>query len=212
MDVTYKTIKALCERYGWRCAHEYGEPGYSSSTTTAVILGNYWCRCDRVLKDDGSRDLHDVAHHYPRIFAALEKAGVELEWEDEWTDDDAGRAWRTSGDSYGWQSSILWTDGDLLTPDDGLDAWLEECIDDPRRALSGRVWSMGDLEGAGFVAYNGTYENGWHPGQTDNPETITREIRDALGDRVEIVFYIGSVGQFDIAFTAWTRPTMEDEG
>jgi len=212
METTYKTAYALCERYGWRFAQEYGEPGYGSSTTTGVILGNYWCRCDRVLKDDGTPNLHGVDLHYPRIFAALEDAGIELEWEDEWIEDEAGRAWRTQADSYSWQSSILFTEyGDILTPHDGLDAWLEEVVDNPRRALSGHVWSVGDLEEARFSAWNGTYENGWHPGQTDDPEAITREIRDALGDDVEIVFYIGSVGQFDIAFTAWTRQTMEEE-
>ena len=87
-----------------------------------------------------------------QLGAALEALGVELEWSDEWVvqSDNASKCYRTTGDSYGWQSSILWTDGgDFLTPDDDIDAWIEEVKDNPQRCLASRVWSVGDLASAG---------------------------------------------------------------
>jgi hypothetical protein len=36
-----------------------------------------------------------------------------------------------------------------------------------------------DPEDYGYVKYNGdNYESGWHPGQTDNPRIIAKELSD----------------------------------
>lgn len=230
MEMSYDTIRRVLTPYmddgtiiDW--ADEYGEPGYDlprGATTPMVLVGDWWCRCGRVLEDDPHNPgetraaLHDVCSHHPRVWNQLEEQGVELVWHDEWivTYDGSSRAYRTTADSYSWQSSILWTDGDFLTPEDGIDAWLEEVANDPRRALPSHVWSADQLAAAGFVQWEPddphTYESGWHPGQTDDPEEITRAIRGQLGDDVEIVFYLDGVGQFDVRFSAYTRTTDDD--
>ena len=214
MEITYSTVRKLLEKYPDHIrdvANEYGEPGYGNHYTTGVLVGDWWCRCGEVLKEDGSRELHDLAHHYPRTFAALEESGWEMEWEDEWVvtyDGQTSRAYRTQPDSYSWQSSVMLTEGgEYLTPEDDVEEWVAEVVDEPHRALTSRVWSVGDLERAGFRVWDDgeLYESGWHPGQTDDPEEITRRIRETLGDDVEIVFHIAGVGQFDVTFRAMVR-------
>lgn len=217
MEITYKTISKMWQddRFqsaGFDYCAEYGEPGYQRVGTAGVLLADWWCKCGTVLREDGTPELHGFELHYPRLFAALEEQGYELEWSDEWVvDHESGKCYRTQGDSYSWQSSILWTDGDFLTPDAGIDAWIEELVNDPHRCMTSTVWTRGDLEGAGFVQWERddphTYESGWHPGQDDDPEAITQQIRAELGDDVEILFYLDDSGQFDVRFSAWTRGT-----
>lgn len=238
MEIGHRTIGALLERmqdHSSDFASEYGEPGYGSANTAGVFLGYYWCRCDAVREhyvdgrwtrlEDGEtprgevrNDLHTLEHHYPRLFAALEDQGYELEWSDEWyVDHETGKAWRTTGDSYSWQPSIVWDGwGDYLTPDHGIDAWVEWALEEPTaRCIPSRVWSATDLEEAGFVQWEPddphTYENGWHPGQTDDPAAIVTEIHEQAGDDVQVVFLLDSTGQFDIHFSAWTRDASTDE-
>ena len=227
MEITYSTVRRVMERFPDHIrdvANEYGEPGYGNHYTTGVLVGNFWCQCGEVLREDGSRELHDLAHHYPRTFAALEESGWESVWEDEWVvtyDGQTSRAYRTQPDSYSWQSSVMLTEyGEYLTPEDDVEEWVAEVVDEPHRALTSRVWSVGDLERAGFRVWDDgeLYESGWHPGQTDDPEEITRRIRETLGDDVEIVFHIAGVGQFDITFRAMIRggedniPTVQTDG
>lgn len=219
MEIGYRTVSAVVERmqdHGADYCDEYGEPGYRADA--GVILGYYWCHCEHGPEgtdDTGRGKLHALDYHYPRLFAALEDQGWELEWSDEWiVDHNASKCYRTQANSYSWQSSILWTDGEFLTPDDGIDAWVDEVVDNPDRCLSSHVWSVGDLRGAGFVPWpddDETYESGWHPGQTDDPRDITARIREERGEGVEIVFYLNGVGQFDIRFTAWIREDCDDD-
>jgi hypothetical protein len=214
MELKSETVRAIIEAHDdWHWCNEYGEPGYRvDGTTPAVVLGDYWCRCGKVLKEDGTPDLHDVMSHHPRVFAQLEAQGVAFEWEDEWTiDSEYGKAYRTSPDSYSWQQSFRWTDdGEMVTPDDDIEAWIAYAVNDPIRCLPRNVWKRADLEAAGFVSYNGQYEAGWHPGQTDDPRAITELIRERMGDDVEIVFYLDDSGQFDVGFSAWTRRPATD--
>lgn len=199
----YEIARALCEKHDWQMA-TYAEPGYSGD----VILGSYWCRCAFGPEDDRAkgRHLHGLDYHHPRLFAALEEAGISLDWGDEWIVDGNGRAWRTQPDSYSWQSSILWGDGDFLTPDDGVEEWVEVLKDDPSRALTGSWWDAADLEELGWVQLDQDYESGWHPGQTDDPRQISAGIREQFGDEAEILFTISGVGQFDVRFAVWVRP------
>lgn len=215
METTYATVRHIMEKYPNHIrdvADEYGEPGYGNHYTAGVIVGDFWCRCGEIVGEDGRAELHDIAHHYPRVFAALEENGWELEWEDEWVvsyDGTTSRAYRTQGDSYGWMSSIMFTEyGDVLTPEDDIAEWIAEVVDNPRAALTSRVWSLADLASVGFLPYrdeDDIHESGWHPGQTADPEEITAEIREELGQDVEIVFHIAGVGQFDMTFRALVR-------
>jgi hypothetical protein len=227
MELSTDTIyRFLSERHDeWESCSEYGEPGYQDSRTTLVVLGDYWCRCGKNPHTgqrkswgrDGETvaptDLHDYASHHPRMWAALESQGVQFEWCDEWTIDyDYDKAYRTQGDSYHWQPTAIYTDdGDLMTPDDDIEVWIEWCADEPTRCLPSRVYSASDLEAVGFESYNGIYENGWHPGQTDDPNKITDTIRREYPDHT-IVFVLAESSQFYIRFTAYVRAPQEDDG
>ena len=50
------------------------------------------------------------------------------------------------------------------------------------------------------------YETGWHPGQTDDPEKIAKELRAKGVSR--FLFKIDATGQFD---TRWSVYVHEDE-
>jgi hypothetical protein len=194
----------LAERECWQWCSEYGEPGYGDVATTVVVLGDYWCGCDRV------EGLHDYATHYPRLFARAERAGVELEWFDEWIIDyEADKAWRTSPDSYGWQSSVLFTEyGDILTPDSDPADIIEYALSGDNRAISSRFLSIDDLAAMGFERWpddDTSFESGWHPGQTDDPTVIADRIRAEHGEDVEILSYVTDVGQFDIRWITFYR-------
>lgn len=202
---TVNVLQAIAAKYSngdpWDYAGQYGEPGYDASL---VVLGNYWCRCEA---NDGQ--LHDiVGYHYPAIQARLEEDDVQLEWCDEWmVDYDNDKAYRTTGDSYGWQpSAIITDDGELLTPDDDVEEWIAWAQNTPTRAIPSYVYGAQTLQDAGFVRHNGTYENGFHPGQDDDPKAIAAAIEQAHGPYADIVFLINSNGQFDTRFSAYYRP------
>lgn len=197
---------------------DYGEPGYSidvpDATTPMVWLGDWWCHCDKPFPgrraDD---DLHGVTKHWPRLFDQLESQGVELVWYDEWTVDcENDKAYRTSGDCYGWQPVTIYSEGgDLITPDDDIETWIE-AVSNGRGLLPSRVWSSGDLKEAGFELWADRLEAGWHPGMDADPIEITAAIRAVYGDSVDIVFQTEENSQFYSVFAAYIRPVeSEDE-
>lgn len=199
-------------------ADEYGEPGYSSDGP--VIIGDMWCRagrygskpCDYAEKNpdarypNGEAKIHSMEYHYPRLFAAMEEQGIEFGWDDEWIvshESSPSKAYRTQADSYSWQSSILWTDGDFLTPDDDIQDWIDEVVNDPHRALPKHVWSDADLAELGWEEHECGFKNGWY-GREDNPEKISEQIRKYEGD-VDILFKLSYVAQFDLGFCVFIK-------
>ena len=221
MDITTNVLEALSERMSQSCymewASEYGEPGYGSSSTKGVILGSYWCHCDN--GPETKSGLHSLDFHYPRLFAALTEQGFELEWYDEWViDHDADKAYRTKPDSYSWQPSIVWNEemSDWMTPETDVEEWVEWASENPvSRIIPSKVIPESKLEEIGFREYTGpdgkpqTFENGWHPGQTDDPKEIVQNISEELGEDTKILFYLNDTGQFDIRFSAWIRTEEE---
>lgn len=216
------------ENREFEIADEYGEPGYKAEGDLAmIVIADHWCPCGKLTIHHETYDsqLHGYEHHYPKAFAMLERRGVEFVFYDEWAIIDTQRedppgsgnwpyvrlAYRTTGDSYSWQPSIIWSDedGEWLSPHVDLDTWLEWAINDPRRCLPSIVWGHEALEGAGFERYNeqrnGYFENGWHPHQTDDPKKIYAVMRERYGEEAEIVFLLDNTGQFDIGFSAWVR-------
>jgi hypothetical protein len=168
-------------------ASEYAEPGYTQPAK-GIVFANW--------------------NVFPRgLDSILERAGYEIEWSDEWsTCEDCGRAVRTSADSYGWtRSYVIMGEGSLLC---------RECVDEDEyineyllnKTDAADTFGI-DLAAHGFTKVNAdSYQNGWHPGQNDNP----RDIADKLTSGVDYVFQIDDKGQFDIRFSVWTRP-VEDE-
>jgi len=220
MELSAESVRGILTRFtdegivtDW-CS-EYGEPGYShddDATTPVVVLGSYWCRCGKVVHPAdhpraGEPDLHTYETHRPRLWDRLAAQGVQFEWCDEWiVDHENDKAYRTEPDSYSWQPSYVMTeDCELLTPDDDIDSWIEWAANDTGRCIPSAVYTGSDVEAAGFTKHNGQFENGWHPGQSDDPATIDAAIRGLYGDDIDVVFALDSTGQFDIAFSAYWR-------
>jgi hypothetical protein len=193
----------------------YAEPGYGSDD--AVIAFGDW-NPKRFPRDDDA-PLTKAENLGPRLARALETAGCEIEWYDEWARcGDCQRAIRTSADSYSWtmygafvEDACEYICADCMA--ENIENYLPDYVNNAHRAVTfvGSA-KLGEL---GFEHYKPddpqTYEHGWHEGQDDNPETILVEILQS-DENAEVVFLINSVGQFDMRFSAWVRHNDEEEG
>lgn len=170
------------ENLGW--ANGYAEPGYQDPER-GVLFANW--------------------NVFPRgVDDILERAGYAIEWSDEWsTCSDCGKAFRTSADSYGWQPSYVILNECELVCRDCVDwsEYLEDLEDDPTRAVQ-RDCDPADY-GYTRVSEPREYENGFHPGQSDDPAAILAALH-AEG-KTRIVFRVADVGQFDVHFETWQR-------
>lgn len=182
---------------------KYGEPGYTDPVGGILFANwnNVWAK--------GTK--HDIAVKY------LEQAGFEFEWSDEWfIDYDNDKAYRTSPDSYGWEQQIRFTEcGDVLTPDDPVEAWIDEmCITFGHfvnNCLPSRI-TQEEIEAEGYERFehpDSHYENGWYDGQSDKPEEIAKKAFAAGAEKV--VFRLDRVGQFDIHYECYVKYGENDE-
>lgn len=181
-------LVALQEKHNAEWCEKYGEKGY-----TDPEKGIIFCNWNNVSK---------------RIQDYLEKAGYELEWEDEWTIDyDYGKAYRISPDSYGWQSAIHYTDsGEMLTPDDDITDWIEEFQNNPRKALPSRITPERLME-EGWELRQGGYENGFFNGQDDDPAKAYKEFKDEY----DVLFRLSEVSQFYLRFEVWLYEKQDED-
>lgn len=149
-----------------------------------------------------------------RLSKALERIGVDCEWYDQvGTCSDCQKLLETHPTSYHWQPGYLTHDeglvcfGCLELSDDSV---LEEFnyIDNSSKAIPDVL--ARHLEEWGWESYNGTYENGWHPGQTDKPGEIFDKIKKESPE-LSVVFRLDETSQFYIRFTAWTKKRENNE-
>lgn len=110
-----------------------------------------------------------------RLGNILERMGVELEWCDMVsTCHDCGRVIQTEPDCYSWQPEFEIGDGAIVCTD---------CVD-PEEYLSRLADdhgfnSIGSIDPSehGYVRLNESpYESGWHPGQTDDPRKVEKQL------------------------------------
>ena len=207
MPLTYNQLRNfLYDGTVYDYADDYGEPGYTrdNDNDAPILIGYWWCRCD------ATPDLHSITDHYPEL------DDHDLLWSDEWVVVD-NKAYRTKPDSYGWQPTAILPPDDceyVVPAEEGLPATIEmlDAIDNPRTAIFARWFSPADLADDGWTIYEPDdphfYESGWHPHQTDDPETVLATISENLPDH-ETVFYISATGQFDIRWQAYTRPRTD---
>lgn len=140
----------------------------------------------------------------PRLGELAKEQGYELEWGDEWdTCQKCGLAVRTSPNSYSWQAAF-WRaeEGDLTCESCVLKHYSSEYVqamtNNPTHAITLDI----DLKKHGLRQVNqAAFESGLHHGQNDDPRTVYTTLRKAGVN--EVVFSVGSVGQFDIAFSVW---------
>lgn len=151
-----------------------------------------------------------------RLWKALERIGVECANSDE-VDRcyDCGKMIETRATHYGWQARYLTDDEGQRVCFDCLDVSDDEVldefgyIDNPEKAIPDVL--ARHLPEWGWAPYNGTYENGWHPGQDDKPTEIFDKIKEKKPE-VSVVFRLDEVSQFYIRFTAWTKNRGEENG
>lgn len=181
-------------------ADDYAEPGYNLAKGQGGILFADWN--PRSFAKDASK----ADRLMLRLSAIAERAGYACEWSDEWmTCTHCGRAVRCSPDCYSWRQSY-WADNGEITcagctrTDETIRAdyleWLEE--------LGNRADMFDlDLEAEGYIKVKGEMEHGYHPGQNDSPEVVSKALI-ARGIH-RFVFQIDDVAQFDVEFSAWVH-------
>lgn len=162
----------------------YAEPGYTDPEKGVVLLN--WNKFPRGLDD------------------ILERAGYAIEWSDEWsTCSDCGKLVRTSPDGYSWQPSYRIMNECEIVCDDCID-WPDylQSIEDDADTCCMAACNPAE-HGYRLISDPGKFENGFHPGQTDNPH----EILKTYSDRGEtgIVFRLAETSQFYCKFEVWQR-------
>ena len=197
MNITPKRTEVILNHlrdnhYLDQCS-QYGEPGYQDPE--AGILFANW---------------NPVPGWIQKY---LEEAGYELEWSDEWyVDYNYGKAYRTSADSYHWQCQIHVTEaGEVLTPDNSDSDWVEEFMMTDKGHTPKVLPSRIDPTTCDFEQVNDEhFENGWHPGQTDDPKEIAKKLFE--DSTVEaMVFRLSEVSQFYVKFDVFARRQPEEE-
>ena len=182
-----RTATSEVENLGYASA--YAEPGYDQPSK-GIVFANW--------------------NPLPRgLDTILEKAGYAVEWSDEWTTcEDCQRAIRTSPDSYSWSSSYHCDDnGTILCMDclaDNPSDYLETLSGNTSACLTESLARQIGLTDHGYRLFNDTeYENGWHPGQNDDPKAIAEQLK-AQG-YTDFIFVQTEQSQFYIKFAVYVR-------
>ena len=195
MNITEHRTKVIMESLSDSCdfleAMEYGEPGYSNPEKS-ILLANW-------------NNVSDRVQDY------LEEAGFSLEWSDEWIIDySSGKAYRCVPDSYDWKPAYIqndWTNGEIIGIDEIendielMDEYINEYLLNNSYAVS-----QCDIENRlvelGYTKLDESFENGFHPGQTNEPEKILNYWNDKGYD---LVFSGYESSQFYISFEAYVK-------
>lgn len=156
----------------------------------------------------------DTNHKKKNRFEALaEKAGAQVRFDDEIVTDDNGKVHERIPGYHGqiatWQliDDSIWSQDEAVTH---TGAYLEALLDLPANQRATRWLTPEQLEEQGFIRFDYDAESGFHPGQTDRPETVIAKLQEEHPGDWETVFMIDDVGQFDCHFSIWYRAKEED--
>jgi hypothetical protein len=162
----------------------YTEPGYDKEVT-CVVTGdwNQWGALGDVI--------------------GLAK-DIEIGWCDEWAECcSCQKAVRTEPNSYSWRRSYVENNGEvvcvscILDDERGLsDILIDEFVNQPQTAITFDIPAK-TIRRLGWVVLDHKYESGWHPGQNDSPQGVSKVLSDA---GIDHWFWVNDVGQFDISF------------
>lgn len=143
-----------------------------------------------------------------RFQAILEEMGYHLEWSDQASRCSHCYGCITEGpDYYGDTAHMaILGDCDTVCEDCIRKDFAEEYLETLEASRGNGAVHISGIDPAkyGYDLVQDGYENGFHPGQNDNPRAIFKEL-DARGLQ-GIIFKIDSSGQFDIGFSVWHKP------
>lgn len=189
-----KVLEALYQEGEINICSKYGESGYELSEGKKEILLANWNHFDK----------------YPNFMKWIED-NYEIEWDDEWTIDyehGDSKAYRISGNSYQWEQQIMYSEcGEFVTPEDHVSEWIELVVlekdfqDNPKTLPS--FLNDEDIIEEGFELLGREFQNGWHPGQNDDPKKIAEELFER--GFVQVLFKLSYVSQFDIGFKVFVK-------
>lgn len=204
MNEVMKKAERLIEKAAKKCSRMeevrlypgYAEDGYDDPASGVIATGNW----NTITKYNEVTRKFDVVDDTPaKLAQKLEKLGVELEWSDEWTDCmECGKLIRTSPNSYGWQPSYSYVEGEgyiclgCLKPEDHL----RQCVENNKGN------QIADIDPAdhGYIKLEGDFENGWYGGQCASPDIIMKAM---IAADVPVLLNLDDVGQFDMRFSVW---------
>jgi len=176
----------------------YAEPGYPDEPCP-VALGDW-----NAIVLPVSDGVTQVDNTPIRTGKLLERAGVDLQWYDEWIACDVcGRLVRTQPNSYSWRASY-WMDEDATclcaecTFDDTED-YLQSHENRPRQAVTLRC----NPALYGYHLWQAGLANGFHPGQDDDPALLADQLRSLGATR--FLFTLDGTGQFDLEFSVYVH-------
>lgn len=188
----------------------YAEPGYTDPGCGIIATGD-WNDIPKWIHPTNNCDVgyRSIVSDLPsRVGNLFEKLGIECEWEDEWHPCSlCGKLIRKNADSYSWQPSYSYSDGEIncaICMEDNAEEYLEN--------LEGKYDSCCVIEKIdpadyGYVKLNkDSFETGWHEGQTDNPKTIAKYL-----DKKGIGRYLFKLDEQSQFYSSWSVYVHESE-
>lgn len=180
----------------------YSEPGYDSEAV--IVLGNF----NTITRYDTMTRENVLIDDAPKTCAdALEKAGADLQWEDEWIEcARCGKLVRCESNGHGWRQAWAHI---------GYDAVCHRCICKSKKSRMEYLDSVEnvpttaitiegiDLEKHGYVLLQDDLENGWYGGQAADPNVIAESLRKAKVFR--FLFTLDRTSMFDLEFSVWVH-------
>ena len=185
-------------------SEDYSEPGYSKDEGKELIFFANWNGIDE-----------DIMEQIEENFM--------VEWSDEWYQCcDCGKAIRTQPDCYHWQPYYHMFNEcepvcfDCISDNAGLqESLLEDFIikgneiDIDKDSANFRLLQINDfeLEDHGFKVLNDEhYENGFHPGQNDDPKIILKNLDVSFLESNQFLFKQSEQNQFYMKFDLYSKP------
>lgn len=175
----------------------YAEPGHSTPESGLIATGNW----NEINKWNSETRTNDLISDLPvRVLRLFEKLRIECEWADEWAHCcECTKLFRISADSYSWQPSYVFHDGEVTC---------HECVDPEAHleSLEGTqsVNTISEIDPAdhGYIKLE-ECATGWYPGQNDDPEKVSKDLRSKGVER--FIFNLDENQQFATHWSVWVH-------
>lgn len=164
-----------------------------------VWTGYLW----RAFGDDGAKDGKKT--RLERALDLCAAKNISVRFEDEIISDERGRAHEINPGFHGQTPTWKQFEGEIWARDEvksesEIANYAERLMNDMRNADQ---WEI-DFAPLGFAKFDYEAEAGFHPGQSDTPESLAARVR-ATHPGADLIFAISDVGQFDCHFFAWYK-------